>query len=128
MTWNPPPPMEIDLTGHYLGDAYPTEYEYRVHVVAESEDQWRISTATADGALLDSMVLMADDAQQVRTAAATAMRWPIPGLSATPSWQVALDSTVHYVVLNSGHLDEIASWLEFWLGEAEWDGGEEWVW
>lgn len=126
MTWTPPPPARFEVVGTYMGNAYPMDYEYEVSLVAESEDMWRISTATADGALIDSMTLRHEDAEQVREAASTALRWPIPGLMCEPSWRLALDSPTHYVVLNSDQLDAASAWLEFWQN-GNWADGEEWM-
>ena len=121
-----PPVIRFQITAVDERGAYPSTMDGTVIVSTETEDVWRIRIEDVHGNRIFDRALDNDAADEVRRVSAVSLRSVVTGLSAVPQWSFTND--VHTVVLGAGHLEEIAAWLEYWQGEAEWPAGQEWEW
>jgi len=129
----PLPSLSMDVTGHYVGDAYPHEADYRVrlkeqqhvyHLIVEDSGGFRVGEMVLDEALVDGIQRMASTDHSL---SGYEDDWKIPdGMGRTLVWTLPTKGTDHYVELDDGQIDEVAAWLRFATGEEVWDGGEEW--
>jgi hypothetical protein len=127
------PPLQMDVTGEYQGNAYPEAQELRIHmtILGTGEDFGLVVEDNAGG-VINSVTISEAEADGIQKVASTEHSlavyeddWKMPpGIERTVQWDLGSGDT--YLVLSSGHIDEIAAWLRFATGEEEWDGGEVW--
>lgn len=129
------PDMELDVVGVQSGGAYeiPTEYRVRLSTDVPDDSAFRMVVHTSDGALVGVDLFsdgvaeaVTDMAHHDHSLSGFADDWDIPkGMDRHIEWNLPIEPP-HHVRLDSHHIDEIAAWLEYAVGEKEWVDGEEW--
>ena len=129
------PDMQLDIVGAYAGGAYVMDADYRIRFSLDVPDDsaFRITVETEEGTLVGTDLFsegvaeaVMDMAHHDHSLSGFQDDWDIPkGMDRHIEWTLQTDLP-HHVRLDSGHIDEIAAWLEYAVGEKEWVDGEEW--
>ena len=126
----PVPEAHIAVTGHFNGNPYPIEQEYRVILRAE-EDWYVIEVETTGGDRITRIQLDEDRAQDVLSSLNADLGDPRGtgvGIWYAVNWEVG--DVTNEVTLRDTQITEVAEWFTYATGGAEWDWdeqGEEWM-
>lgn len=129
------PDLQMDLTGRYNGGAYWNEAEYRV-IAREADDIGTYAIVVEDtaGNVVGEQVLSAEQTADLIDVASRDHSlsgfdddWDLPrGIERRIEW-VLQTNMDHEIVLTSDQIDEVAMWLRYATGVAEYDGNpDEW--
>ncbi len=130
------PDFQMDVTGEYQGNAYPEPQAYRIRIAPHDEEFFSLTVENESGGIVGSVSLGDAEIDGIDKASLTDYSapledgdWTFPaGMSIALTWQMPTDGDV-YVVLDQGHIDQIANWFRYATGEKTWDwgtDGEEW--
>jgi len=126
------PRLEMDVLGSYEGNAYPEQAEYRIVMTRDDSISFDVEDSSGSP-VAPTLVLTEELADGIICMAGTDHSlsgyeddWALPaGLDRQISWTLQTNLDVS-IVLRSDHLDEIAAWLRYAIGEDVWDGDDEW--
>jgi hypothetical protein len=126
------PPFEMDVAGEYQGNAYPEQREYRIHMI---ESAYGISMGVEDSSghevgTQDFSVMQAEGIIQMAHTDHSIDAYGdvnVPsGFGREIAWVLDTADADVYIRLSEDQISEIADWLEYATGEAEWTGGDSW--
>jgi hypothetical protein len=126
----PVPEAHLDVVGHYTGNPYPIEQEYRV-ILRADEDYYVVEVETTGGDQINRLLLNEDRAQDVLSSLNSDQDDPRGagvGIYYETSWQVG--DIPNDIVIRGAHIEEVTRWFEYATGADEWDWdeqGEEWM-
>ena len=131
----PLPAFQMDVTGEYLGNAYPEQQEYRVRITALEGERFQLTVEDASGTVVGGGEEFGFDvAEGIQKVASTDHGlsfyeddWKLPaGMDRMITWTLPTFTDVH-VELNESQIDQVSHWLNYALGEDVYEGNPD-VW
>lgn len=126
------PDFSMDVTGEYLGNAYPQAAEYRVTLtILGTGTDFGLVVENSSGGVVNSVTLSEEDADGIEKVATTMHGlevyeddWQIPsGIDRAVSWD--LSDAENYIRLDEGQISEINNWLRYAVGDKTWNWDEQ---